>query len=695
MDEQEEITYYKTTSEFFSELSRLNIHLIQEFFDSVCKFVVKKFSWQICEIFVWIEQKDVAGLSRVSAWATLLNQNKIEYRQLVSQDKDLEEKREGNDFYSANSKSATISRILHDDILFCNDIRKSSEMSEYHLQKYEKDYENLLLDKKLKTFGAFPIIHKDRFKLGLLRVMNKYKVKRKGEYAFDNIDDKLEQQFFKDVAMSIQKVLVNKLHHKEQSETLAECAHAITKDTSPKQNLEKICETLGRRFNAKAEILDSDNPKAKEAFKNLSQVKKNKIEWKLKLYSPAKMEIIVPISLGEGKSPNFISLKRDGKVFSWEELVILDYLGDNFSIYKDLLEEISELRQVTRDRIGNIVGKHPKMQKVYSLIDAVADNNATLLITGETGTGKGVIARQIHNQSSRQSKPFIKVECPAIPEQLMESELFGHEKGAFTGAIARKLGKFESAEGGTIFLDEIGDMPPHLQTKLLRILEESEFERVGGTKTFKANVRIIAATNQNLEELVKQGKFRKDLYHRIDVIRINVPPLRERKEDMLLLVTYFMRIFSKEHKKKVKVISQEALDSIISYSWEGNVRELKNAVEYAVAFANENTINIENLPDKIKGESSLKIGESLQDKELSNILKCLAECGGNTTETAKKLNVDRKTIQNRIKPILESCWEESGNDLIRATNMVGHGWDTNLYKKKLEGFKIIKRELRQ
>ena len=252
-----------------------------------------------------------------------------------------------------------------------------------------------------------------------------------------------------------------------------------------------------------------------------------------------------------------------------------------------LIDENRELRQQlkTRYRFDNIVGNSGKMQDIYRLVERVADSRATVLIRGESGTGKELIARALHYNSGRANKPFIAVACIALAETILESELFGHEKGAFTGAVGTKVGRFEAADGGTLFLDEIGDIPGNVQMKLLRVIQEREFERVGGLKPIKVDVRMVTATNQDLENAVKEGKFREDLYYRLQVVQINLPPLREKKEDIPPLVEHFINMYARDNGKAVKFASPEALEMMMAYAWPGNVRELENTIERATVLA--------------------------------------------------------------------------------------------------------------
>ena len=255
-----------------------------------------------------------------------------------------------------------------------------------------------------------------------------------------------------------------------------------------------------------------------------------------------------------------------------------------------LIDENRELRQQlkTRYRFDNIVGNSGKMQDVYRLVERVADSRATVLIRGESGTGKELIARALHYNSGRANKSFVPVACIALAETILESELFGHEKGAFTGAIGTKVGRFEAADGGTLFLDEIGDIPGTVQMKLLRVIQEREFERVGGLKPIKVDVRLVTATNQDLEKAVKENKFREDLYYRLQVVQINLPPLREKREDIPPLVEHFINMYARDNGKAIKFAGPEALELMTAYNWPGNVRELENTIERAIVLADTN-----------------------------------------------------------------------------------------------------------
>lgn len=313
-------------------------------------------------------------------------------------------------------------------------------------------------------------------------------------------------------------------------------------------------------------------------------------------------------------------------------------------------ELLSEVKSKSSD---NMIGKSPSLQKVNNLINKVADSKISILITGESGVGKEVVADAIQQKSSRRDKPFIKVHCAALSESLLESELFGHEKGAFTGAEALHKGKFELADGGTIFLDEIGEINPGVQVKLLRVLQEKKFERVGGEKTIEVDVRVISATNKTLENEVKQKHFREDLYFRLKGIEIMVPPLRERKDDIPLLLNNFLSKYNKENNKNIKGFSNSAKNILFNYDWPGNVRELQHCVESAVVMASGDEIQAEDLTIKLedkKNSSGILVpyGISLEDAEKMIILENLESNNGNKTKTADILKIGRKTLHRKL-----------------------------------------------
>jgi two-component system NtrC family response regulator len=334
------------------------------------------------------------------------------------------------------------------------------------------------------------------------------------------------------------------------------------------------------------------------------------------------------------------------------------------SLSQELIRLKSELYQV-RD-FGSIIGRSGKMQEVYSaLMKITTSSNVTVLIMGESGTGKELVAREIHNRTpARSTKPFVAVNCAALPESLLESELFGHEKGAFTGATERRLGKFEQANGGTIFLDEIGEMTAATQAKLIRVIQEREFTRIGGSETIRVDVRIVSATNRNLEEAVKLNNFREDLYYRLSVFPIIMPSLRDRKEDIPLLSAHFLEKFKKREKKTNLIsIAKDALGVLLNYHWPGNVRELENTLERAVVLASGEEITLDDLPQTIKTlgfdkvqasregyiDLSGTMDEVIERVEEKLMKKTFADCDGNVSEVARRLNIGRATIYRKAE----------------------------------------------
>ena len=314
------------------------------------------------------------------------------------------------------------------------------------------------------------------------------------------------------------------------------------------------------------------------------------------------------------------------------------------------------------DRYG-IIGSSDRITEIFETIKRVAPTTTTILITGETGTGKELIARAIHRNSPRKNNPFIKINCAAIPESLMESELFGYEKGAFTGAATKKQGRFELAHKGTLFLDEVGELPKDMQVKLLQVIQEQEFERVGGLQTIKVDVRLITATNRNLFEDVKDGRFREDLYYRLNVIPAHLPPLRERKEDIPVLIDFFIEKFNKKLDRSVKYIDEKVTNLLIQYSWPGNIRELENLVERMILMARGDTIVFADLPSELKtaieSDSTSPSGirqkpfkdimkNHMEDIEKQMIISVLEECGNNVTRAAKQLGLSRKGLQLKM-----------------------------------------------
>ncbi|MDZ4789420.1 MAG: sigma-54 dependent transcriptional regulator [Blastochloris sp.] len=318
-------------------------------------------------------------------------------------------------------------------------------------------------------------------------------------------------------------------------------------------------------------------------------------------------------------------------------------------------DENRQLRQQLDEKFGleKLIGRSAKMVQIFDLIRQVADSRASVLIEGESGTGKELVAQAIHSLSARKLKPFIPVHCAAISAQLFESELFGHEKGAFTGAQERRVGRFEQADGGSIFLDEIGEVDAATQVKLLRVLGERSFERVGGNKKIEVDVRLISATNRNLEDRVKSGDFREDLYYRINVVKIELPPLRERQEDIALLAKTYLEEFGRENKKNELRFSIEAERALLNYGWPGNVRELKTAVEHGVVLARGQEIMLDDLPPnlrKVVNLGDLPMGHSLnlQQMEKGSIMRALEECAGSRTDAAKLLGISRRTLHRKL-----------------------------------------------
>lgn len=365
------------------------------------------------------------------------------------------------------------------------------------------------------------------------------------------------------------------------------------------------------------------------------------------------VEVIIVTAYGS--IPTAITAMREGaydyieKPFCPERAEILI---DKLVEHQELIEENLSLHQKLEERyrFENIIAKSPKMQQVIEVIKVVARSNATVLITGETGTGKEVVARAIHSQSHRHGKPFVALSCAALPESLLESELFGHEKGSFTGAYAQKKGKFEVANRGTLFLDEIGEMSANIQVHLLRVLEEKEFTRVGGNEPIKVDVRVISATNRDMKQAIASGQFREDLYYRLNVVNIELPPLRERREDIPLLAQHFLKKFAVENQKEIAGFSPEATDFLLRYDWPGNVRELENTIERAVILAQNPVIEVADLTQQnLMPAHPISPAISLKQVEKNHILNVLTETGGNYTEAARILGISRMTLYNKAK----------------------------------------------
>jgi two-component system, NtrC family, response regulator AtoC len=324
-------------------------------------------------------------------------------------------------------------------------------------------------------------------------------------------------------------------------------------------------------------------------------------------------------------------------------------------------QENVQLRQQVDKRYGleNLIGESKAMHDIFDTIRQVAPTRATVLISGESGTGKELIAHAIHILSSRNKTRFIAFNCAAFAPQLIESELFGHERGAFTGAVERRVGRFEQAAGGTLFLDEIGEIDSNIQVKLLRALDPGVFERVGGNQSIRADVRLIAATNRDLALLVREGKFREDLYYRLNVVQIRVPPLRERKEDIPLLANAFLKEICERDGKAFRPLSPDAMETLLRYDWPGNVRELKGAIDSGVTLATGNQIAVRDLPLTVRGMSGVLAPRDIGNQDLVNIhhnevrliMRALDESGGNRTEAAKKLGISRRTLHRRLKEL--------------------------------------------
>jgi two-component system, NtrC family, response regulator HydG len=343
------------------------------------------------------------------------------------------------------------------------------------------------------------------------------------------------------------------------------------------------------------------------------------------------------------------------KPFRREQLI---KLIDKALERRDLIEQNRALKKQLEDlrAKGQMIGASPTWRRMMTLVEQVADSSATILIQGESGTGKELVARTIHERSARRNGPFVAVNCAALPETLLESELFGYEKGAFTGAAGRKEGRFELANGGTLFLDEVADLSLVTQPKILRMLQEGEFERLGGTRTIQVDVRIVAATNRDLSEMVKDKRFREDLYYRLNVITVRVPPLREHPEDIRLLAQHYLRVYSAKNGRKLEAFSNEAIARLESYAWPGNVRELENLVERSVLLARKDRIDAEDLPEEVMGvkrpprDAILElIGTPLADIEERLLDETLRITGGNKTQAAELLGIDVRTVARKLE----------------------------------------------
>ena len=352
--------------------------------------------------------------------------------------------------------------------------------------------------------------------------------------------------------------------------------------------------------------------------------------------------------------------------------------------FQETVRENRRLRSELQDRysfsgVSGMIGNSQGMEQVVDLIGTVADSRATVLVTGESGTGKELVARALHYNSCRGNGPFIRLNCAALPKDLMESELFGHEKGAFTGAIRQTRGRFEMADGGTLLLDEISEIDLSLQAKLLRVLQEREFERIGSTRTIAVDVRIVATTNRELVKEVEEGNFREDLFYRLNVIEISLPPLRDRKEDIAALARHFVQRFNDDNGKRIEGISEEALELLMQYDWPGNVRELENQIERAVVVSRRPMLDLADFPKKSdrggprrEGEN-LQVGLTVREMERRLIMGTLEAFGGNRTDAAAQLGISTRTLRNKLHEYCAmDAFKESGNSAV-AVDETGRG----------------------
>jgi DNA-binding NtrC family response regulator len=368
--------------------------------------------------------------------------------------------------------------------------------------------------------------------------------------------------------------------------------------------------------------------------------------------------IPVIVLTGHGTVENAVEAMRSGAYDFLTKPLDLERLSLLVKRALQNRELVLQHRELEKELQGkksfeHIIGKSPAMVKVFDVVKRVAPTKASVLITGESGVGKELIANALHNLSPRKDNPFIKVHCAALADTLLESELFGHEKGSFTGAVARKRGRFELANSGTIFLDEIGEIDQAVQIKLLRVLQEKKFERVGGEETLEVDVRVIAATNKDLEKEIAAGRFREDLFYRLNVVSLNVPPLRERKDDIPLMIASFVHEFAAENGKKIDGIEPKARSALYSYDWPGNVRQLRNCVESAVVMSSGSLITLDDLPPSIRSGDEvpsihIPVGVTMAEAEKQVILQTLSAQNGNKSRTAEVLDIGRKTLHRKL-----------------------------------------------
>ncbi|HEX8736311.1 MAG TPA: sigma 54-interacting transcriptional regulator [Pyrinomonadaceae bacterium] len=415
----------------------------------------------------------------------------------------------------------------------------------------------------------------------------------------------------------------------------------------------KISQTIAEQVIREAAAILWQNAEANSAFKQAESL----------MTSQVKSLLCAPLIVAE-RVTGVIYLDSDNSTESFDEnhLQFLTAVAGIFSVALENIRHLewlnNENRRLRREinLEHDMIGESPRMQSVYRFIEKAAPTDATILIRGESGTGKELVARAVHVNSKRLAKPFIAVNCAVLSENLLESELFGHEKGAFTGAVAQRQGKFEMADGGTLFLDEIGEMLPALQAKLLRVLQERKFERVGGTRTLGVDVRIIAATNRNLESEIKNGNFREDLYYRLNVVTVTMPPLRERPEDILLLADYFALKYGRKCKRPISGIAKQARAFLLAYDFPGNVRELENAIERAVVLGGSDIIMPEDLPESMleSNNSQLPVAEyhrAVNEMKKNLILKTLEQANGNYTEAAGLLGIHPANLHRIIRTL--------------------------------------------
>ena len=416
------------------------------------------------------------------------------------------------------------------------------------------------------------------------------------------------------------------------------------------------------------DIIRAKNPALVFLDINMPQVNGIQVLEKINRLENPPMVVIVTAYGSERTAVNAMKKGAYDYIAKPFEIDELRLIAKNTFEKLSLEEENARLRsEIDRlEPMGEIVGRSQVMKDVFNKIEKVGPSDVTVLIQGESGSGKELVAKEIHKRSLRRDKPMIIMNCAALPETLIESELFGHEKGAFTGAAEKRLGKFELADKGTIFLDEIGDMSPNTQSKVLRVLQEQSFERLGGTETLHVDVRVISATHKDLLKEIKEDRFREDLYYRLKVVEVLLPPLRGRKEDVLILTDKFIHFFSAKHSKNVKSISNEAAKIFTRYNWPGNVRELQNAIESAVVMANVETLGIDDFPEEVKnsntyGGSSFGIDYNLPFRDAKKIAveafekdfvsKKLKENNGNVSRAAEALDMHRQSLQQKIKEL--------------------------------------------